>query len=863
MSEPLYVVRLRGTNAKGETVRGSGVIVRTDGAVLTCHHVVDGVDDVHVDLPYPYSKPVLYEAREPADGVDLALIMPAVPVTEAIPIASPDLEWFKRVKKSDAVAAWGYSSAKFETRQYIAAAIRAFDNAGGSIGLSADINFGDSGGALLTSDEKLIAIISSKDTNNDGIALALPVTRAPRHWFASPATASLPAVSEFFVGRDVEVQKAIGYFDQGRQLVTLFGLGGIGKSECSRAIMHAAVGHAWADDGVRYADLQSARSAAEIVALLRAALNLPVQMKDESLPQALAGSVLYVLDDVYQAIAADGKATRRLIKSLVESARPARFLVTCRSAIGLGVMEVTMPLGRLEPPLDRQLFDRLCERYGYVRGKKDDDRVTELLRDLDGYPLCITIAANLLQDSTLESLLERWHEKGPAALRIPGIDEEDLDQLTSVDYSLALSFNELDDDAKELFGTFSLLPAGATPDLIRSIAGAASDETLQVLGRRALLNRKDERYSMLVPVREFASRTHTAEQRADAVAKIDRYFIEQARLQWEPAEAWRSRRRETIAAITTELPNIQAAVDRALERNDHAVAGALISGISEYYVAALNAESATRLEQGVSSATRAGDEHAEATIRAALGTIYWVRDQYAESLASFERAKEIFVKLGDKHGEADCLWSIAGNHWMNDEYTEARALNVRALALYEEIGDRGGQAKAIQSIGDCDRGEEKLEEARQRYEESLAIFVEIGHADGEASSRRHLGDVCLEQGKLDEAERYYEASLKLFESLDHPMGTAHALRSLGEVALKRKDYAGAISLFERASAPYLRIGDRFDAATTMWRMSEAAEALPDVPRAIALMEEIVKIYTAIKVPEEAEAKQRLEELRGK
>src|ERR1700730_15149455 len=41
----------RGGNSELQHALGSGVIVRTDGAILTNHHVVDGADQITVELP--------------------------------------------------------------------------------------------------------------------------------------------------------------------------------------------------------------------------------------------------------------------------------------------------------------------------------------------------------------------------------------------------------------------------------------------------------------------------------------------------------------------------------------------------------------------------------------------------------------------------------------------------------------------------------------------------------------------------------------------------------------------------------------------------------------------------------------------
>jgi hypothetical protein len=503
----------------------------------------------------------------------------------------------------------------------VPATIRAFDPADAAVGLSGGINFGDSGGAVITADERLIGIVYMKDTVNAGVALALPVTLVPAEFFPQNASSTeppLPMPVETFIGREGEIRQIVAHFDKGRRLVTVRGIGGIGKSECVRAAAQAARGNSWAANGVQYVDLKSATSASEVTALFRSAFGVAATTT-AALGGLLARPALYVLDDVYPAIADDGSATRQLLRDLIDYSAPARFLVTSRAALGLGVIETIVELRQIPPPLYRELFERLARLYAYAPQPGDDARVTELLTELDGHPLSLALAANMLQDLSLAQVLARWRDKGPAALRMPGIEEADLDQLTSVDYSFALSFDDLTPAAQGLGGAFSLLPAGAGMELLQSIGGSDADTDVPLLARRSLISRTEGVYSMLVPLREFAGRTLTDEARANAVAKIDAYYIGRARAEWQSLEAWRTRRIETLAAISRELPNVHAAIDRARSRCDDASVADLTSGIAEYHVVAHSADAAVRLEMGLAAARRAASKAREAELLSSLG----------------------------------------------------------------------------------------------------------------------------------------------------------------------------------------------------------------------------------------------------
>lgn len=850
MAEPPYVVRLSGTTAKGEPVHGTGIIATPDGVVLTCWHVVRDMGDVTVALPS--QPPAIYAAKEQLGAIDLAVIRPAVPLRD-LPFATPDWNWATHVKPGDAVDVWGFSAQVFgNAPQFIGASVRQFDSEGGSIGITGAINFGDSGGAALVGG-RLIGIIYAKDKVKASVALAFPVTRVPREILHSSKMPPLPVVRSDFVGRGADVRGALDALAT-RRVVTLLGLGGIGKSECARAVAREAVGEAWAADGVAYIDLQSAASPTVLQEQIRVPLGLGTQLSGAALGGELRGRRLYVLDDVHQALANDVRGTRALLRALLEHSDPARFLLTNRTEVGLSD-EKRLRIGRLAPPHDQLLFRKLADGDGYQWQAGDDKMLEGFLADLDGYPLAINIAANLLHDLPLKRVVERWQKKRTEALRIPGSSAD------SVHHLLELAYNDLDEDAKTLFACFSLVPAGGALELFDAMwDDNDASAPLQELLRRSLIGETDGRYTMLVPVREFAVGTLTDDVRNRVVPRIDQHL--------------RDRPVTTPEALSVELPNIHAALDRAMQRADHQLVADLTVAIREYYLAALTKESQRRLEAGVDAAVAVGDLAAEASLRTTLSSVYWVTDKMAKSRAAVKRALDLFRQLGDEKGEADALWSLAGIHWMDDKSPDARRLNEEALAIYERIGHVPGQATAIQSIGDVElqlaraggdddlpREKQHLDEALRLYRQSLDLYTQAGDGPGIAAAQRRLGDVSHELEDYPAAHAHYTEALRLFEKFGPPMGVAAAIYGLGQNAVKESNYPEAERLLTEAKERYLRLDDRFDAAAATWKLSEVAEERRDRPAAIALMEEVAAIYREIESDELANATKRLDELR--
>jgi Do/DeqQ family serine protease len=166
----------RSAPSQVEHALGSGVIVRADGHILTNHHVIDGAEDIKVDLNDHRTLSAKLVGSDPPS--DLAVLKISADHLPVLALADSD-----RVRVGDICLALGnpLGVGQTVTAGIISARSRSTGLSTGSfedfLQTDAPINQGNSGGALINTKAELIGInsqILSPTGGNIGIGFAIP-----------------------------------------------------------------------------------------------------------------------------------------------------------------------------------------------------------------------------------------------------------------------------------------------------------------------------------------------------------------------------------------------------------------------------------------------------------------------------------------------------------------------------------------------------------------------------------------------------------------------------------------------------------------------------------------------------------------
>lgn len=682
-----------------------------------------------------------------------------------------------------------------------------------------------------------------------------------------------PVPPTTFVGREKDLRELEDLVTAHR-LVSVLGPPGIGKT---RLVLEWLRSHDAQDEGawpggVRFCDLGDAVSAEDVVRFVAKALGVSLVAHDEKnvahLGSTLAAwprSVL-VLDNFEHVV----EHAHPFVTAWLGVAAGVHFLVTTRERLKVPGEQI-FELGPLTASGDhdeglRLFVDRArAARSSYVLAPDETQAVRDLVRELDGNPLAIELAAARTRVMTPKEILSRLPER----FEVLVADRRGEPRRSALLDAIAESWDMLPAWGKTALaecsvyrGGFDLASAEAVLDLGKFEEAPPVVDVLESLCDKSLVAvdntpaRGKIRFRLHASIRAFAAQRLDDAARSGARDRHARWFS-------KACDAWGrallgADAPEALAALRVDAENVTSAVrhlvagppsadaaDRALVAAvtlaavlasdgpftlrasvlEQAIAFAdrttptpalLVEALDASVLALVaigqpaksraNAERACTLAEAVDDALRG---RAEST----LALVFGMEGRDAEAVRCFEDALAHLRRAGDRLYEARALGRLAWLDWMAGRLERARARFEEAVAIHREVGDRmfeamngGYLAVVAHELGDVDTTEALL---RHAIEEQRAL----GHRRIEADLTSALGSVLHEKGALDEALAEHRGALAIYRRIGHTRDEASLLCDIGRVELDRDDRAEARARFEealplaRATQNALAIGD--------------------------------------------------------
>ena len=556
--------------------------------------------------------------------------------------------------------------------------------------------------------------------------------------------AALPTPRTALVGRDGEVAEVVRLMAGGARLLTLTGPGGCGKTRIALAAA-AELDDAY-PDGVYFVALDGVDGAEAMAGVVADALDAPAaRSARERLALQLGDrSVLLVLDNLEQI-----QGVERVVADLLDAGPGVAALATSRRPLLLAgeqelpVEPLALPTSSAEADVDAsaavELYVRAARlvRPGFTLTPDNRENVVTLVRQLDGLPLAIELAAanaRLLGPAALVSRLDLRLGSGVTAGDRP-------DRHRTLGRTIEWSYDLLEPSDQAAFRRLGVFRGPVTldavaavvgePRLLDSVGSLVTSSLVQVTGDH------EPRLRVLETIRRFAV------ERLEAAGEID------------------DTRRRHLAWCQTE-------VDRLVEwlrGPKHPVA---LDGL-----AAVDADAQGALDWALRPTVDPSDaERIQAGVKLVVQmSRYWYR--FASSVVARGWQELALSRLDGLPGEpfaidseatVTLLHQLAISMLQHGETADSITVIERSLAIAERLGRVDLQSRALVDLGIALEQLCRPEEAIEVFGRASALARESGDERFVALSEANTALAYFDLGQ------YGEAITRGWRSLEQRMG---------------------------------------------------------------------------------------------
>jgi non-specific serine/threonine protein kinase len=652
------------------------------------------------------------------------------------------------------------------------------------------------GGVYRVTGEQLAAYRAKRERAPSPAALA-PVSILPPVVAVPPP---LPAPPTVLLGREREATDAGELLMGGARLLTLVGLGGVGKTRLALAIAESVAesypGGVWWVPLAAIADPAMVPAAVARVLGMRDGGERPLA---ERMALLLRGQpALLVLDNVEQVIEAAVEIARWL------AANPGlHVLVTSREPLNLAA-ETTFPVPPLATPdpatentlsamaaspAVRLFVARAASGVpGFRLDEGNAEAISAICRRLDGLPLAIELAATRVRVLPPADLLARLGT--PLPLLVGGPRDAPARHQTMRD-AIAWSYDLLRPEEQALFRTLAVFAGGAPVEAIESIRPGE-----EIINRLASLVDKQlvtvdptattrARVLMLETVREFAIERMTAEDDAEELRRKHALWF------WEFAvTAHQERRNQSGTGRFEELEQEEANLTAAFtffevhREADHLLRMAV--AISHYWYQRWSFRDSYRwLERAVQLGRSAGGspELIAYALLACSGHVSGPKS-HLQGMALLDEALGILRPMEESSLHGLTLTEYGGHLDIARDYLGSARRFAEAATVFRRIGDKFGETTALWNQSDVTiaLGPDAIDEAARLAAEALVAALESGNADRIALTHRGVAQINLMRREWQPAREHLLASLDLLEGSPYLYDIAEVLVGFAGVA---------------------------------------------------------------------------------
>ena len=616
----------------------------------------------------------------------------------------------------------------------------------------------------------------------------------------SPAR-PLPPEGGPLLGRQAElaaIQQRLD--DPATRLVTLLGIGGMGKTRLALAVAHLRQRDYL--NGVCFVPLAAATSGDELETAVAQALGLELGAKNNQLRDFLhERELLLVLDNVEQLV----DELVDWIRPLLTQAPDVQFLVTSRERLQLRE-EWVLPLSGL--PLedgDAAALALLRHRAAQFAPDLPDDNATlvalrRICQLVDGVPLALELAAAALAYHSPAHVADELQQN----LDFLRTHLRDLpERHRSMRAVFAHSWQLLTPVEQRGFAQMAVFQGGFSLAAATAVTQADRFVLESLLAKSLILRQANGRYTLHELLRQFAAEKladdgvlATAVQQAHAT-----YFANHLQTHLPEMGAATD---AGLQAIAQEFENVQAAWRYWVNLGEETAVLQMLGGFAAYfYIRGLFHPGLAALTQAA-EAFVTGSSRLQAEIRVQQALFLTEIGEYEAAIEAADEA----VGAGGTAVQAIADLCRGYAHWSQGNYEAAKPELEQAIAQAKTAALGWIAAQSLNTLGNVllDQGETAA--AQAAHQQALAQAAEIGQQRLEASARINLGNDFWHAGEFALAQAQFRQVLAICQAAGIRQIESLAHLNIGLVDSELGNHDAAVSHIERALAISREVGDR-------------------------------------------------------
>ena len=721
------------------------------------------------------------------------------------------------------------------------------------------------------------AIGKSQPTGAIPVSMEAPITQ----------TVALPAPVTPFIGRQRELTLVAQQLaEPACRLITIAGLGGVGKTQLALSAAHALTSTATATtanaaafaDGLYFvplADLaapatnDTAQDALEsqIATAIVNGLALDLQPNTSIVDQLCAylrdKTCLLILDNYEHLL---GGAD--LVSQLLTVAPRLKIVVTSRQPLRQPE-EWLLPVEGLSVPTnsndaDLAHYESVALFVQWARRKEsyftldadNQSAVVEICQLVDGLPLGIVLAAACYPELTCAEISAEIRRNliiltAEAFPQSPNPLTDLTARHRNIQAVFEASWQLLTPAEQRVLGRAAVFQGGFTRQAGLQITGATLGELSGLVARVLLRRNSAGRYLMHELLRQFVTIKLVASEEIKANApqeRHSRYYLD-----WVTRQApalLSAELPQTMTTLRTELANLRVAWQWATHHQQHELLTDSVEVLTDFYEASgLLGEAEQLLRDAIQTmhghAATSGQRTCEAKVTLALLRMLWGQGKLTAAEAWLSRAAELAQATGDPALAFGHVRAFLHLRMAQGAYDAAESIVTEALAVADQSGD-----PHLQLLAKLDQG--RLALSRHRYAEAQALIEQAQQMGGHGLNPLlqdniflFLGRAAYYQGQMAQAKAYDEQGLQLARALGLRLRIADHLLHLGTVYDALGDYGAAQGVYQEALAIYRDRGARQHEISVLGNLGISIAYLGDYAGAIRYTRQALDLQTEL------------------